>query len=140
MFLVKTKLAPSPIHGIGVFTLQAIPRGAPVYQRRIGVRYVRTFDSSVIHFRDESEQKFILHYGYLVPGSNLLRVDMDDVRFLNDAVVPGTATLAQQRLLEGECFIATRDIAAGEELTQDYLDFADPTWLAEKRAHYGEDS
>lgn len=111
-------LAPSPIHGIGVFALAEIPAGktdlfSPMAEPWPGVP-LSALDGFPAHVR-----KLIDTYclqddrtAYLPPHG--FRI-VDLVTFLNHSDEPNL-----RQMDGGSYFISLRDIAAGEELTIDY--------------------
>jgi SET domain-containing protein len=123
---VYVRLGPSAIHGVGVFAIRDIPRGAPVF----GVDDApvsRVPAASVRRLRGESRQLYedfgVVHGNeYLCPPSfNLLTVSW----YLNHSETPNTRCDKDLR------FVATRRIRKGEELTADYGAYSDDSlrWL-----------
>ena len=111
MLLIKTRLDRSPIHGIGVFALEDIEAGAPVWE------FVADFDSkwTVNQFQNfpEEAKAYIRRHGFFDQGFFFL--DRDNSHFMNQA--------DDANLVEGETgestpgLVAARRIFAGEELT-----------------------
>lgn len=118
MFLINLKLAPSSLHGIGVFTEEDIAEGVVMY------RHNPTLDLQLTAAQfaelDEREQRVILHYGYIDRLTGLYRLDHDDIRFVNDSYTPNVRQDEESGYL-----IALRPIRAGEEITLSYSDFED---------------
>jgi len=132
MLLVKTYLAYSPIHGIGVFTEEHVPKGTAVWRfddlvdRRIAPAETALFPPLY--------QTYVKHYGYLCP-QELLNPDQpptrdnmviilcgDDARFFNHSDDPNVVESPLPGGVTGED-VAARDIVPGEELTCDYFSF-----------------
>lgn len=109
MLLVKTYLDQSPIHGLGVFAAEPIPKGARIW------RYVEGFDRSWSPRQfaklPKEAQEFVAYYGYRVDGEILLTVDND--HFINHSDDSNTYWRAGH-------IRARRDIAKGEEITNSY--------------------
>src|SRR5690242_4303046 len=109
MLLVKTYLDKSSIHGLGVFAGEYIRKGAKVW------RFVEGFDRvwSPAEFAKlpKPARDFISHHGYRVDGEILLTADHD--HHMNHSERSNT------RWHNGH-IVATRDIAKGEEITNDY--------------------
>jgi hypothetical protein len=109
MLLVKTYLDRSPIHGLGVFAAEAIPKGTKIW------RYVEGFDRSWSPRQfaklPKEAQEFIAYYGYRVDGEILLTVDND--HFINHSDDSNTYWRSGH-------IRARRDIAKGEEITNSY--------------------
>ena len=106
MLRVKTRLAPSPIHGIGLFAVNKILKGTLVWE------WDKDLD---IKIRDdwskENHESFFETYGW---RDGFWRfVCFDNARFINHSSNPN---------LDGppDESYAIRDIEAGEELTEDY--------------------
>jgi SET domain-containing protein len=118
MLLVKTYLDKSPIHGIGVFAGERIPKGGKIW------RFVEGFDRcySLKQFKKlpKPAREFLKNYGYLVDGEVLFTVDND--RHTNHSDRPNT-------YLKAGYVIARRAIRKGEEITVDYREF-DPALCA----------
>lgn len=118
MFIHNIKLQPSPVHGLGVFVLEKISQGEPVYRHRWKLDLQLT---SKKFFRlDPRDQAFILHHGALDRRVNRYCLPYDNLRFLNHSDTPNL-----QFDPATDQIIALRDIRAGEELLQDYGEFED---------------
>jgi hypothetical protein len=109
MLLIKTYLDQSPIHGLGVFAAEPIPKGTKIW------RYVEGFDRSWSPRQfaklPKEAQEFVAYYGYRVDGEILLTVDND--HFINHSDDSNTYWRAGH-------IRAKRDIAKGEEITNSY--------------------
>lgn len=110
MFLVKTILAPSKIHGLGVFTNQHISEGEQV----ISLEYELCFTSDALHKLPPIVRQYIMHHSYKRTGRWFL--PMDNERFLNHSDKPNLIYIGPE--YSGE--VAARDIEQGEELTVNY--------------------
>ena len=119
MLLVKTRLDKSPIHGFGVFAVERIPRGTPVW------RFMAPFDQdlspAVLDDLSEQHRQWMLHYGYIDIHSKRLILCGDDARFMNHSDNPNIAS--DFNLDSYGVDIAVRDIEVGEEITTDYMTF-----------------
>jgi len=111
-------LAPSPIHGIGVFALTEIPEGtrdlfSPPGQEwpAIPLGEIETLPTHVRKLVDTYCLQDETH-AYLPP--NGFKV-LDLVMYLNHSDTPNL-----KQIDGGEYFVSLRDIAAGEELFVDY--------------------
>jgi uncharacterized protein len=119
MLLVPTRLAPSAIHGFGVFAAEPIARGAPVWRFAKGLDM--EFEAAIVDTLPAHVQTFFSHYGYLDRNVNRIILCFDDARFVNHSDKPNVATDYTQDAYGVD--VALRDIAAGEELTMDYANF-----------------
>jgi SET domain-containing protein len=121
MLLVPTRLAQSPLHGLGVFAVAAIPKGTPVWRFAPGLDM--EFDAGIVETLPEHVRQFFSHYGYLDKNVKRLVLCFDDARFVNHSDTPNLFTDYAQD--PHGLDVALRDIAAGEELTMDYGGFED---------------
>ncbi len=115
MFLIRTSLRPSAIHGIGVFTDEPIQKGQLVWEFDPRVDICIPLDE-MKNF-PPAMQEFLFHLSYveLVDGRKMMVLCADNAKYVNHADDPN--------LLDTEdnlCEYAVRDIAAGEELTCNY--------------------
>ena len=115
MFLIRTLIGASAIHGNGVFAGEGVPRGTVVW------RFEPTFDR-VISDEELSGMPaafcdFINMYAYRSSdiGGRLL-LPCDHAKFLNHSTDPNTIELPLKS-------IASRLIHKGEEITCDYSQF-----------------
>lgn len=119
MLLVRVKLGPSAIHGIGVFADQAIPKGTPVWRFTAG--FDLELDPADVEVQPPVFREQLLHYGYVDRRLARYVLCCDDARFLNHSPVPN---LVQDLSVDRHGIdVAVRDIAQGEELTVDYGNF-----------------
>jgi hypothetical protein len=119
MLLIPTRLAPSKIHGLGVFAAAPIAGGTPVWRFEQGLDM--EFAPDIAERFSEHVRAFFSRYGYLDRNLNRLILCFDDARFVNHSDTPnvGTDYVRDAYGLD----VALRDIAAGEELTMDYAGF-----------------
>ncbi len=122
-------LAPSPIHGVGVFTRVPIPAGELVYNAIL--------DETVVYLEEQiermepSQQEAIRNFGvWLLNDPECVAApanwSMSPIWYLNHSRTPNLVC----QLPEYE-YYAARDIAVGEELTVDYrtIDRGKGAWL-----------
>jgi SET domain-containing protein len=119
MLLVPTRLAPSPIHGFGVFAHAPIAKGTPVWRFTSGLDMA--FSPDIVPALLPHVQEFFAHYGYLDRNVKRIVLCFDDARFVNHSETPNVGTDYAQDAYGLD--VALRDIAAGEELTMDYEEF-----------------
>lgn len=112
MLLVKTYLARSRIHGIGVFAGEFIRKGTKIW------RFVDGFDRAYTPKKfarlPKPARDFIRHHGYRVDGEILLTVDHD--HHMNHSEKPNT-------VWRSGYVVACRNIPKGTEITHDYREF-----------------
>lgn len=120
MLMVKTRLGPSDIAGIGLFADQDIAKGTVTW--RFMPAYDRLLTQAEIEALPEPARSSILEHVYLNAESGLFVLCADNARFMNHADDPNTAGVHQPGAIAGYD-VATRDIRAGEELTCDYRTF-----------------
>ncbi len=112
MFLVKTYLDISPIHGIGVFAAEPIPAGTAVARYVAGLD--RCFERTQVETLPEDWQTFLRHYGFSIASQpDVIYCSLDNDRFVNHSETPNLDD-------SGSVSLAIRDIAVGEELTTNY--------------------
>lgn len=120
MLLVKTYIAPSKIHGIGLFADENIKENTVTWK----------FDPAIDILLSEKEiaklpnitQEFIKEFGSLSKLSNKYILSADNARFTNHSSHPNL----ESKIVTGEpeaIALANRDIKKGEELTIDYRGF-----------------
>jgi uncharacterized protein len=116
MLLVKTHIALSPIHNLGVFADEFIPAGTEVW------RFTPDYDLEIAVEEMEKHPQYVRdffdHYGYLDFNVNRYLLCFDNARFINHSNDPNIRT-DYTREKHG-VDVAVRDISAGEEITTDY--------------------
>lgn len=114
MITVKYKIKPSQLDtdGLGLFTEESIKTGQVIYKHTDELDLL--FTPEDIENLPDEEQRFIKHHGFHDKRTGKFRLDHDDIRFLNYSDEPTMESDGNGNLL------ATRDIAAGEELTENY--------------------
>ena len=117
------RLAPSPLHGVGVFAVRQIPKGIDPFA--IGIRFPRGWVSiSPTEFEEAAEGVKALLTSLFLPEDDgtfsvpALGTNMVDIgAYLNHSSRPNIRTR------DGNTFVTKSKIAAGEELTVDYHTF-----------------
>ena len=116
MLLVKTYVDSSAIEGVGVFAAEPVAKGTQVW--RFEPTLDRALTAQEVGRLPASAQDFIARYAYVHPDDrSIYMLDGDHGRFMNHAETPNTD------YAEGVAGYASRDIAAGEEITCDYGQF-----------------
>lgn len=120
MLLVKTRLGPSQIEGIGLFADQDIPAGTVTW--RFDPRFDQVFPPEALDGLPEVSRAQLLNYAYVHGPTGHLVFCLDNARFMNHADEPNTMGVHAAGEIAGHD-IATRDIRNGEEITCDYRAF-----------------
>ena len=113
------KLAPSPIHGIGVFAIRSIPKGQRVYcvpDNEGTKEWLEAEDFTGLH--DEIFKLIKQRHPLAIKGAPFLSPN-DDARlisFMNHSNTPNYDFRTDR---------VVRDIKAGEEITEDFGELAD---------------
>jgi SET domain-containing protein len=139
-FCVPYEVNSSTIAGRGVFALEPIKRGTLVWEYAIG--------RSVVEYRNEADLRKRLGGCTIEEGRDLLEhmyiwkdaaVEIiDDAKIWNHTPNPNTGYHPDDpKIGEGLGSYALRDIAAGEELTDDYGDHHELKWFEGLCKEYG---
>lgn len=112
MFIVRTFVSSSPIHGNGAFAGQDIEAGQPIWQFAPGLDLIVPFDT--IAAAPKAFQEYMAMYAYVSPqvGGGMV-LSCDHAKFLNHSDDANTE-------IQGETTFAARAIKQGEEITCDY--------------------
>ena len=119
MLLVPTRLAQSPIHGVGVFITERVQAGDLIW--RFDSRIDRVFSDEEVTEMPEQLQRFLRTYSTLHGDLKLWVLCGDNGRFFNHSDKPNTRSLG---IAFGDD-VATQDIEPGTELTSDYRTICD---------------
>lgn len=118
MLLVKTYVAPSSVHGLGLFAAEIINSGELIWNHDF-------FFDKVFDKLDEDHlskyplmKEFFNHFCWRHPVSKLLHCSLDNERFCNHSRTPNTSQFDKVYEMH-----AARDIEQGEEITCDYRTF-----------------
>ena len=119
MLCVKTKTGLSPIHGIGLFADEPIPKGTVIWKFLPGFDLALT-PEQILSF-PKLVQIYLYKYTYKDMRTKEYYFCSDDAKYFNHSEDPNTSD-GETKDSEGFT-IAARDIAIGEELTADYGSF-----------------
>lgn len=122
MLYVRTFVAPSAIQGLGLFADQDIAAGTLLWSFTPGFdqRFTREM---VLAFPPEI-QMYLVKYGWLSKKSNLYCYATDNGKYFNHSETPNVKSVYTDTD-EESIVLALRDIAKGEELTDNYASFED---------------
>ncbi len=115
MFLIKTKLIETAKKGIGVESLQVIPKGSIVW--KYCNRFNKVFKEEELNHLTPIEKEFVDTYMYTNEQGDYV-LDLDNSRFMNHSDKPNCSFP-----YDSEYGYASKDILIGEELTCDYKEF-----------------
>lgn len=117
MLRVKTRLAPSKVHGIGLFAAEFIPKGSVTWE--YAPRLDKTYTERDIERMSAVSKEQFLKYAYHDKKLRKFVLCLDDQRFINhNSVDPNILSTPRQD-------VAARDIHEGEELTCNYNHYDD---------------
>jgi SET domain-containing protein len=125
MLLVRTYLAPSPLHGIGIFASDDIPQGTLMW--RLDPKVDTLFTDHELENLSAATRECLDEYIYQLPGFPFWILDGDHARHFNHSRTP----TMRKHDTPFESY-ALRDIKKGEELTCDYrlyMDEEQSSWL-----------
>jgi len=114
----KYKIRASDLHGVGLFAAENIAKGEVFYTASPALDLNLTQEQFIL--LDKNERQEIIYWGFWDEINERWHVDFDMSKFINHSF---QATLTQGEECERLELRATRDIKAGEELTQNYLEF-----------------
>ena len=121
MILFPCRIAPSPIHGLGLFATQVIWEGAVVWE------YHDPPDFRIPLLSDGTcpcEWKTHRKYGYVEAGKDYIEFPGDASLFINHSSHPNILTMP------GGQMVAAKHIYVGDEILADYREFeSDPSEL-----------
>jgi SET domain-containing protein len=115
MFLIRTLIQASTIHGNGVFAAEDVPAGTAVW--RFAPAFDRLISDEELKDLPRAFCEYINMYAY--HSSDLdgrLLLLCDHAKFLNHSANPNTIELPLES-------VASKDISKGEEITCDYGKF-----------------
>lgn len=107
---VTTKLAPSPIAGVGVFALRHIKAGQPLYADMMTKVFTLPY-SEFDGLYSEVRQAILEHWPQVVNGSHFMWPDTQIQAFMNHSDDPNYDAVND---------LALKDIKEGDEILEDY--------------------
>jgi SET domain-containing protein len=125
------EVRPSKIHGLGIFAANTIPAGTHWWSIDIGetIAISRTqfalLSQSASTAATDAMLAGIQTYSIYLEAFDLMVLIPDNGRFVNHSDVPNSAAGVDGRALYS---VALRDIAAGEEITEDYSTYDVCPW------------
>jgi SET domain-containing protein len=139
-FRVPYVLRASGIAGRGVFAIEDIPRGALIWEYVVGQSVLEHSEASLrtrLAGLSTTEATDLLEHVYVWEGAAI--EIMDDAKVWNHAPTPNTGNHPDEAHGAGDGLssYALRDIAAGEELTDDYALHDTLPWFEAICAEFG---
>jgi hypothetical protein len=119
MMLVRTRVAPSAIHGLGLFAVDDLPGGTPIWRFEPG--FDRLFTAKQFSVLPLEAQAHLRWFAYMDKPSGAWVLSGDHSCFMNHSPDPNSG--APSGATTPITTVALRDIAAGEELSCNYWDF-----------------
>ena len=111
MILVKNKVLPSSIEGLGLFADQFIPAGTTIWQYHEEID--REISLEVVDAMPEVTREYMKKYAWV--EKNTFIISIDNTQFINHSYTPNCIPSDDE-----ETMIAARDINIGEEITENY--------------------
>lgn len=125
MMLVKTRVAPSRIHGMGLFAVEPIPRGAAVWRFQPG--FDHDFSPEQFATLPQPAREHTRWFCFVNKEDGHVILSGDHACFINHSPTPNTG--APRKITSPVTTVALGDISAGEEITCNYFDYdADTPW------------
>jgi SET domain-containing protein len=108
--IVKLRLAPSDIHGVGVFAMRDLKKGETLYTDIVPHQFDVPY-SKFKQLRPEVAQTLLGHFPLILKGSHFLYPVNKMSAYLNHSDNPNYDAVKD---------VALRKIKEGEEITEDY--------------------
>lgn len=125
MTLLETRVQPSRIHGMGLFTVRAAPRGTPIWRFEPG--FDHDFSPAQFAALPPLARQHTRWFCFVSRLDGHVILSGDHACFINHSPAPNTGALPGAT--PPVVTVALRDLAAGEELTCNYYDYdADTPW------------
>jgi len=119
MLLIKTRVLPSAIHGMGLFAVQFVPRGAPVWQFHTG--FDHEFSPDEFAKFPAPARRHIRWFSFVSKESGNFILSGDHACFMNHSPSPSTGAAAEAP--SPVTTVALQDITEGEGITCNYFEF-----------------
>ena len=124
MLLVKARVGESKIHGLGLIAQELIPKGTVIW--RLAPEFDVLLTEHELGQLPEITQKYVLWYGHFDQMLRKHVLTSDDDRFTNHSDTANSKFLGRES-------VAARDIQAGEEITDNYREYAKPLEFLSKQ-------
>ena len=117
--LIETCVQPSGIHGLGLFAVRPVPRGAPIWRFEPG--FDQDFSPARFAALPPPAQRHTRWFSFVRRDDDHVILSGDHACFMNHSPSPNTG--APPGATPPVVTQALRDIAAGEEITCNYYEF-----------------
>jgi len=117
MLYIKTYIDKSPIHGIGLFAAEDIPKGTLVWQMHYLDMVLEKEDFEKL---PKTAQDFIRNHGDWDIRRQQITMSFDNDKFINHSFTPNLDDVYYEKT---EKTYANRNILKGEEITINYYEF-----------------
>jgi uncharacterized protein len=125
MMLIRTRVRPSPIHGLGLFAVDPVPRGTPIWSFEPG--FDHDFSPQQFASLPPLAQEHTRWFCFVSRERGHVILSGDHACFINHSLAPNTGAPPEAK--PPVVTVALHDIAAGEEITCNYYDYdADTAW------------
>lgn len=117
MFLIKTEVKASSIHGMGLFAAQSVKKGQIIWEWKPYSQV--TFSLAAYNRMRKIEKSFLETYGFVFEDEWI--VPLDNGRFVNHSFTPNIEYL--EIFKNGAVkyvYVATRALKIGDEITENY--------------------
>lgn len=137
MYITKITVKESPIDGKGVFTLRDIKSGEVVW--KFDSTHDKTLTVTEFNALNNEERQALRRVAYLSKNTKrwIYPPENDPALYTNHSKNNNLSAVLDESISDEPFFVANRDIAVGEELTNNYNEFDDFTenreaeWLKE---------
>ncbi len=126
MYTIQLEIKESPIDGKGVFTIVDIKKGTIVWRYTEG--HDKKMTKALFESLGETRKTILERIAYLSPTSDMwvMPPEDDPACYTNhDPIAHNTSVVINREISDEPLFVANRDIKAGEEITNNYLEFDD---------------
>lgn len=125
MMLIRTRVQPSSIHGMGLFAVEFIPQGTPIWKFEPG--FDHDFSPGQFAALPPLAREHTRWFCFVNRENGRVILSGDHACFINHSLTPNTGAPPDAK--PPVVTVALRDIAAGEEITCNYYDYdADAPW------------
>jgi len=125
MLLIKTRVASSGIHGLGLFAAEFVPSGTSIW--RFESEFDHDFSPGQFAALPSLARAHVRWFCFVSRENGRVILSGDHACFINHSPEPNTG--APLDAVPPIATVARRDIAVGEEITCNYWDYdADTAW------------